>query len=90
VLVSLTTFALGYPILKLFNIPTNMLHNAYLVLVLENAMILIFCFQASAMAIYMASGDIIRSNLSAIFQDIITFFPVLGICVGLTHLTNDI
>lgn len=91
IMLAILTLALGHLILQyLFNIPNHMLHNAYLVLILENAMVIIFCFQVSAMALFMAIGDILRSNISAIFQDVITFFPVLGICVGLTYLTNDI
>jgi Na+-driven multidrug efflux pump len=90
-MLSILTLALGHIILQyLFNISDHMMRNAYLVLILENAMVLIFCFQASSMSVFMAIGDILRSNISAIFQDIITFFPVLGICVGLTYATNDI
>jgi hypothetical protein len=90
-MLSILTFGFGQMLLSnLFQISDSMLHNAYMVLILENGMILIFCFQASVMAIFMAMGDIVRSNISAIFQDIITFFPVLGICVGLTYATNDI
>lgn len=80
----LISFVVGPPILQyLFHInntanrPT--LDDAKKILIIQSFMLPIFSIQAAAMSIYMAIGDIVRSNISSILQDTITFFPVLGL-----------
>jgi hypothetical protein len=53
-------------------------------------MVPIFSAQIASISIYMSIGDTLRSNISAIFQDIITFFPILGIMYGITMATQNI
>jgi Na+-driven multidrug efflux pump len=82
-------------ILKLFDIhnsPTfpRLLKDAELVFSIQILMLPIFSLQAAAISIYMSIGDTVRSNISSIFQDVITFFPVLGICYGITMGTHSI
>jgi Na+-driven multidrug efflux pump len=90
-MVVLLSLALGKPILHLFDISNpTMFNDAYFVLLIQLIMLPAFSFQAPAMSIYMAIADTTRSNIAAIFQDIITFFPVLGICYGITMATNNI
>jgi Na+-driven multidrug efflux pump len=90
-MVLILALALGKPILQLFDIndPT-MSRDAYYVLLIQLLMLPAFSFQAPAMSIYMAIADTVRSNIAAVFQDTITFFPVLGICYGITIGTNNI
>jgi Na+-driven multidrug efflux pump len=82
--------ALGQPVLRLFDIKPDMMTNAYRCLLIELTMIPIFSLQIGAMSIFMSIGDIIRSNISAIFQDIITYFPTLGLMILLTTMTGNI
>jgi Na+-driven multidrug efflux pump len=88
--VGLIVGALGQPILKLFDISDQMMPNAYRCLLIESSMIPIFSLQIGAMSIFMAIGDIVRSNVSAIFQDTITYFPTLGLMVLITNATHNI
>jgi Na+-driven multidrug efflux pump len=87
----LLAFALGKPILHLFDIKgTQMMNDAYLVLLIQLMMLPAFSFQAPAMSIYMSIADTVRSNIASLFQDSITFFPVLGICYGICIATGSI
>jgi Na+-driven multidrug efflux pump len=91
IMVILLALCLGKPILLLFDITNNpIFRDAYIVLLIQLAMLPAFSFQAPAMSIYMSVADTIRSNIAAIFQDIITFFPILGICYGISMTTNNI
>jgi Na+-driven multidrug efflux pump len=90
-MVILLALALGKPILHLFDITNgSMFTDAYYVLLIQLAMLPAFSFQAPAMSIYMSTADIVRSNISSIFQDLITFFPILGICYGITIASDNI
>ncbi|GHU48582.1 hypothetical protein FACS1894218_5910 [Bacilli bacterium] len=82
-------------ILQLFDIHDsitfpNMLKDAKLVFDIQIVMLPVFSLQAAAISIYMSIGDTARSNISSIFQDTITFFPVLGITYGITMGTHNI
>jgi Na+-driven multidrug efflux pump len=90
-MVILIALALGKPILHLFDINNGpMFTDAYLVLLIQLAMLPAFSFQAPAMSIYMSIADTTRSIVSAIFQDSITFFPILGACYGISISANNI
>jgi hypothetical protein len=90
-MVLLFSLALGKPILQLFDITSGqMMTDAYYVLLIQLMMLPAFSFQAPAMSIYMSIADTIRSNIAAIFQDTITFFPILGICYGISISSNNI
>jgi Na+-driven multidrug efflux pump len=90
-MVLLLSLALGKPILQLFDIAEGrMMTDAYYVLLIQLMMLPAFSFQAPAMSIYMSVADTIRSNIAAVFQDSITFFPVLGVCYGISMSTNNI
>jgi hypothetical protein len=87
----LICLALGQPILQLFDIQSgDMFNDAYKVLLIQSLMVVVFSFQVAAMSLFMAISDIGRSNISAIFQDIITFFPILSLSYGLTMATGNI
>jgi Na+-driven multidrug efflux pump len=87
----LICLALGQPILELFDIQFgDMFNDAYKVLLIQSLMVVVFSFQVASMSLFMAISDIGRSNISAIFQDIITFFPILGLSYGLTMATGNI
>jgi fructose-specific phosphotransferase system IIC component len=76
--------------LKLFDIAPEMMGNAQLVFGIQMLMIPIFCAQTAAMSMFISIGDTVRSNIAAVFQDIITFFPVLGMMYGITIATQNI
>jgi Na+-driven multidrug efflux pump len=87
----LLAFGLGKPILQLFDINSGtMMHDAYYVLLIQLMMLPAFSFQAPAMSVYMSVADTNRSNIAAVFQDTITFFPVLGICYGISVSSGNI
>jgi Na+-driven multidrug efflux pump len=77
-------------ILRLFDVSQDMMKDAQLVFAIQMLMIPIFSAQIASISIYMSIGDTFRSNISAVFQDIITFFPVLGIMYGITMATQNI
>jgi Na+-driven multidrug efflux pump len=89
-MVIILAFACGKPILGLFDINGNMMSDAYYVLLIQLLMLPAFSFQAPAMSIYMSIADTVRSNIAAVFQDSITFFPTLGICYGISIATGNI
>ncbi|GHU32359.1 hypothetical protein FACS1894166_05510 [Bacilli bacterium] len=82
-------------ILQLFDIHNSstfprMLKDAKLVFSIQIVMLPVFSLQIAAISIYMSIGDTSRSNISSIFQDTITFFPILGITYGITMGTRNI
>jgi Na+-driven multidrug efflux pump len=90
--VLLVCVALGQPILQLFGIDksTVMFQDAYNVVLIQSLMVVVFSLQVAAMSLFMSISDIVRSNIAAIFQDTIIFFPVLGVCYGITMATGNI
>jgi Na+-driven multidrug efflux pump len=62
----------------------NMLKNAHLYLMIVMVMIPIYSFQVASMSMFLATNEVVLSNIAAILQNFITYFPVLGIMIAVT------
>jgi Na+-driven multidrug efflux pump len=67
-----------------------MLHNAQMYLKIEMIMIPVYSFQIASMSIFFATNEIVRSNIAAILENFITFFPTLGVMIGVTYASHNI
>jgi Na+-driven multidrug efflux pump len=75
----------GQDIIKnLFHVEPSMLKNAHIYLMIVMVMIPIYSFQVASMSMFLATNEVVLSNIAAILQNFITYFPVLGIMIGVT------